>query len=141
MSNRAKYLLIAIGSFLLGFIYYTGKNKRSVVDGDLNKTIAKQKDGNYFLIFNNIVVLSRQITKEQYDLFLQQYPTGKAPNNVLDQFSTPPDKFTIDNGRFYESKWTPNGYGQKIEITKEEYQFLTTKNSVPMFVSGYIGHI
>jgi hypothetical protein len=141
MSNRVKYLLIAIGSFLVGFIYYAGKNRKQAVDGDFNKTLAKTKNGHYFLVFNNIVVLSREITKEQYEAFLKQYPTGQAPNNVLDDFSTPPDKFTIDNGKYYEAKWTPNGYGQRIEITKEEYEFLTTKNREAMFVAGYIGHI
>lgn len=140
MSNRIKYLLIAIGSFLVGFIYYTSK-KKAVVDGSLNKTIAKEKDGHFFLIYNNIVVLSREITKEQYDLFFKQYPTGQAPNNVLDQFSTPPDKFTIENGLYFESKWSETGYGQKIEITKEEYEFLTDKNNAAIFVAGYIGHL
>lgn len=135
MSSRVKYALIALGSFLIGFLLYTRKNKTTFVDDDFNKTIAKQKDGRYFLVFNNIVVLSREIDKDQYDKFLQQYPTGKAQGNVLDQFSTPPAKYTAENNKYYEYKWTGTGYGQGIEITKEEYDFLTKRNTFPEYVS------
>lgn len=137
MSDRIKYSLIAIGSFLIGIILYTSKNKNKtpLVDEDFNKTLAKQKDGRFFLVFNNIVVLSREITSEQYDNFLKQYPTGKAQGNVINQFSTPTTKYTVENNKYYEYKWTDNGYSSPMEITKEEYDFLTKKNLFPEYIN------
>lgn len=126
-NKNINYLLVALGSFLVGFIYFTRKPKP--VDENFNKTIAKEKGGRYFLVFNNIVVLTREVSKEQYDQFLQQYPTGKANNNVLSQFSTPPTKYTQENGKYFEYTWTGSQYSQGIEITKEEYDFLTKKNA------------
>lgn len=129
MSDKVKYLLVGLLSFGIGFAWYTKRNK-IVSDVDFNKTIARQKGTNYFLVFNSVVVLSRQISKEQYDRFFIQYPSGKASSNVLDKFSMPTDKYVASNGKYYEYKWDGTKYCVPIEITKEEYIFLTGKNTL-----------
>lgn len=135
MPNKIKLLLVAIGSFIIGFLLYKEKNKNKPTDEDFNKTLAKQRGGKYFLIFNSIVVMSREVSKEQYDQFITQYPNGKAPSNVLNQFSTPTAKYTVENNKYYEYKWTGIDYGLGIEITKEEYDFLTKQNQFPEYIS------
>src|SRR6185503_4155164 len=127
MSTNIKYLITAIGAFLVGFLYYSNRKKQ--VDTDFNKTLARQKDGRYFLIFNSIVVLSREITKEQYDTFLKQYPSGIAPSNVISDFSSVPARYTTSGGKYFESTWTGSEYNRPIEITEEEYLFLTKNNN------------
>lgn len=129
MSDRLKYLIVGILSLGIGFAWAYQKNKQHI-DNNLNQTVAKQRGDKYFLVFNSIVVLSREISKDQYDKFLSQYPSGKAPSNVLNNFSTPTDKYVVDNGIYYEYKWDGNKYITPIEITKEEYLFLTGKNTL-----------
>lgn len=136
MSTNIKYFITAIGAFLLGLLYYKGRQK-AVLNTDFNKTIVKQKDGKYFLIFNSLIVLSREITKTQYDEFLKQYPSGKADSNVLDKFSPPPSKYTIENGKYFEYKWNGSSYGNAIEITKEEYGFLTKKDDILSLIDDF----
>lgn len=134
LNRNISYILVGIGSFILGALYFKQKNKKEV-DENKNQTLAIIKDGKYYLIFNSIVVLSREISKEQYDNFLKAYPTGKAPNNVLNNFSTPPPTYTVSNGKYYESTWSNGSYGIPIEITKEEYDFFTNKNGAQMAAS------
>lgn len=128
MSTNIKYLITAIGAFLLGLLWYSNQKKKSI-DGDFNKTVAKISNGKYFLIFNSVVVLSREITKEQYESFLKQYPTGIADSNVMNEFSSHPSKYTIEGGKYYEYTWDGNKYGQGIEITKAEYSYLSKNNN------------
>lgn len=134
MSSNLKYLFTALAAFLVGFIYYSNRKKKPV-DDSFNKTIARKSGEKYFLIFNSAVVLSREITKEQYDSFISQYPTGIAPSNVLSDFSTPPPRYTSENGRYFESTWDDTKYGQKIEITKAEYAYWSKENNEMSLIS------
>ncbi len=139
MSNRIKYTIFAVGSFILGIILYYTNQVSKPVDSDFNKTLAKHTGDKYFLVFNSIVVLTREVSPDQYNYFLKQYPSGKAPNNVLDQFSTPADtKFTYENGKFYEYVYKDGQYQNPIEITKEEYD--SRRNSSAL-LTGEIGHM
>lgn len=130
MSNRIKYILIAFVSLIVGYAYYSrNQNKKTLKqNSDLNKTSAVVKDGKYFLVFNSIVVLTKEITKDQYNSFLMSYPSGKANSNVIDKFSTPNEsKYITQNGKYYEYKWDGTKYINAIEITMEEFDFLTKK--------------
>jgi len=140
MSNRIKYTIFAIVSFLLGiYLYYTNQASKPV-DKDFNKTLAKKIGDKYFLVFNSIVVLTREVDQDQYEAFLKQYPTGTAPNNVLNDFSTPQTKYIQEGNTYYEIPYINGEYKGKSEITKEEYEYFTTKNSSAM-LTGEIGHI
>lgn len=131
MQEKYKYILVAIGSFLLGCLFFwTYSRSKNVkvdapVDTDKDKTIANEKDGNYFLVFNSVEGLTREVTKDQYDLFLSQFPSGVADGNVIDLFSTMPNKYTEDGGKYYESVWNGDKYGKPLEISKDEYDYET----------------
>lgn len=139
LSEKTKLILVAIASFLLGVLFFWTKNKISKgdtkkvepeVDVDKDKTIAHEENGKYFLVFNSVVVLTRSVSKEQYDSFISQYPLGKAEGNVIDKFSDVPNKYTTENGKYFESIWNGAEFGKKLEITKEEFDFYTKSNGV-----------
>lgn len=123
-TNTIKYVLVAIGSFLLGWLFFKSKKRPIVSDENFNKTISKQNDGKYYLVFNSVVILSKQVSKDQFDNFNKQYPTG-APKNVLPDFNPNINKYTIEDGQYYEYVWDGKEYGQKMPITKDEYEFRT----------------
>lgn len=132
MNNNLKYFLVAVGSFLFGWLYYNSKkdiNKES----DLNKTFVAKKGSQYFIVFYSVVILSREITKEQYDSFMTANPKGKAEGNVIDNFSTPPPRYTIEGDEYFEYVWDGKNYGKRVAITKDEYNFLKNKGKLPEF--------
>jgi len=131
-TNTIKYVLVAIGSFLLGWLFF--RNKKQVnTDKNFNKTISQNSDGKYFLIFNSVVVLSKQVSKDQYDLFNQQYPQG-ATSNVLSDFNPNINKYTIEDGKYYEYVWDGNTYGQRTLITKQEYDYETSSKASTQYM-------
>ena len=127
MNDKIKYIIIAVVSFFVGMFIYSSRKKK--VDPTFNRTVAINQDGKYYLVFNSAVVLSTEITKEQYESFKAQYPLG-AEDNLVSQYALPKDKYTYENGRYYEYKHTCVGYSEPMEITKEEYNFLKNK-SIP----------
>ena len=136
MQEKYKYILVAIGSFFLGWLFFWTYNRSknlkvdAPVDTDKDKTIANEKDGKYYLVFNSVEGLTRNISKEQYDLFFVQFPSGVADGNVIDLFSTMPNKYTEVDGKYFESVWDGKQYGGKVEMSKEEYEYHTDGNVV-----------
>lgn len=137
LNRSSNFLIAAIVSFIVGALLYLSRNNKPVNE-DFNKTLAKEKDGRFFLLFNGAVVLSREVTKEQYDTFLMQYPLGVAPNNVLNAFSSPPNKYTYENGKYYEYTWNGILYNNRVEITKDEYDYFKRNNITSLLVDDTV---
>lgn len=135
MTNSVKIFLVAVLSFLFGWMLFKSNSPRS--DGSatgLNKTKVVKDGEDYFIVFCGVVILSRRITKEQYDTFIAQYPNAQADGNAIDKFSTPPPKYTREGDIYYEYVWAGNEYGKKVEITKEEFLFRSKNNQSQIVV-------
>lgn len=137
MSNN-KYIgiiLAGIAAFFAGALYFKSRQERCSLPENFNRTLAVKKEDKYFLVFNSVVIISREVTKEQYDAFIAAHPSGSATGNVIDKFSSPPARYTYRDGSYFESTWEGDKYGRPIEITKEEYDFFKNKNSISSIVS------
>lgn len=135
MNKNAGYILTALLSGIAGWFFYSAKNsnKKSSIDPLAGKTTVEVKDGKYFLIFNGPLKLSKEITEEEYNAFAVQYPLGVAPFNILSRFSSNAPKYTRKGGKYYEYIWNGADYDRGIEITAEEYGFLTNKQICERF--------
>lgn len=139
LAERSKFILVAIGSFLLGWLFFWTiervKKSDTKVEPDLSlkkdKTIAYEKNGKHTLVFDGDEnLIRRDISKEQYDSFISKHPSGNADGNVVDQYSDVPNKYYEQDGKFYEEIWNGNEYAFKLEITKGEYDYRIKNNGV-----------
>lgn len=134
MNKNLGYILTAILSGIAGWFFYSATHMPSSsakvnpkIKENFGKTTVEIKDGKYFLIYNGVIDFSKEITLEEYNAFMTQYPTGVAPINILSRFSSNAPKYTKKGGKYYEYIWDGEAYGSGIEITAEEYAFLTNK--------------
>lgn len=128
MNKNLGYILTALFSGIAGWFLFSATHKKPLtVKENSGTTTVKVKDGKYFLIYNGALDLSKEITLEEYNAFMAQYPEGFAPFNILNSFSSNAPKYTKKGGKYYEYIWDGECYGSGIEITPEEYAFLTNK--------------
>lgn len=140
MNRNLGFILTALLSGIAGWFFYSATHKKiserenPEIDPLKGATTVKVKDGKYFLIYKGVLELSKEITLEEYNSFMAQYPSGSTPFNILNSFSSSAPKYTIKGGKYFEYIWDGVSYGSAIEITKEEYGFLTNKQVCERFL-------
>lgn len=141
MNKSLGYILTAIVSGIAGWFFCSVAHRKKLANKESSSTnplrgttTAKTEDGKYFLVYNGALDLSKEITQEEHTAFMSQYPLGIAPLNALNAFSSNAPKYTKKAGKYYEYIWDGKAYGGAIEITQEEYNFLTNKQNFANFI-------
>jgi len=129
------YIIAGVASFIIGLLIVRSK---SFVPSNFNKTIAVNEGNRYFLYYKGPVELSREINKEIYDQFYSLYPEGKANGNVINSFSEPSNRYSYENGKYFEYIWTGNKYSMPVEISKDEYSHFTKDKIIPILSDSII---